>query len=127
MSPTALTSLTARLTHVLEWRLAPILGQRLVLNLRSVEETIVNSTETNSQPLPAIDFAHGSVIGNIGAPLRMTEDGASEDFDFDSDEMDVSRTINHDGEETDGIQVVDRIHGEKRFHQDSNTTVDLAA
>lgn len=114
-----------RLTRRLEWRLAPILGQRLVLNLRSVEETILNSSETDSQPLPAINFAHGSVIGNIGAPLRMNEDGVSDRFDIGDDGSDAPQTGTYDMEGEDGIQMVDRISEPKRFHQISDTTINI--
>ncbi|KIJ47262.1 hypothetical protein M422DRAFT_249113 [Sphaerobolus stellatus SS14] len=65
----------ARVVIILQTSLAPALAQRLILNLRSIEKLLNGEkTEYNIQTLPSIDFAHGSVIGNIGAPLRVDED-----------------------------------------------------
>jgi hypothetical protein len=69
----------ARVVIILQTSLAPTLAQRLVLNLRSLDDKINGSASITSQPLPPIDFAHGSVIGNIGAPLRVDEDYDDED------------------------------------------------
>jgi hypothetical protein len=82
-------------------RLAPTLAQRLVLNLRSLDDKINGSGTIASQPLPPIDFAHGTVIGNIGAPLRV------DDYDDDDDQHgDDIKEVARDSEDLHGIQMV---------------------
>ena len=62
---------------------APILAQRLVLNLRSINTGSgadnEKGTATQRSEL-VLEFAHGSIIGNIGAPLR-TRIGSEGDED----------------------------------------------
>lgn len=60
-----------------------------MLNLRTVEPApaTLKTVSTGSTPVDEADtvrFAHGSVLGNIGAPLRT--DGFSLDGDLDEEE-----------------------------------------
>ncbi|KAF8958179.1 hypothetical protein BDZ97DRAFT_1762345 [Flammula alnicola] len=92
----------AKVVIILQTSVAPALAQRLVLNLRTVDEKVLKGDDSErSQPLPPIDFAHGSVIGNIGAPLRVDED------DYEDSILglgDSDATAEADG--LDGIQMV---------------------
>ncbi|KAF5318518.1 hypothetical protein D9619_010898 [Psilocybe cf. subviscida] len=88
----------ARVVIILQTSLAPTLAQRLVLNLRSLDDKVNGSGTISSQPLPPIDFAHGSVIGNIGAPLRV------DDEDDDGDDI---KEVARDSEDLHGIQMID--------------------
>ncbi|KAJ7593484.1 hypothetical protein C8J56DRAFT_1162317 [Mycena floridula] len=65
----------ARVVIILQTSLAPILAQRLVLNLRSVQD--INATHSGT--LPPLAFAHGDTIGNIGAPLQMDDEISADD------------------------------------------------
>lgn len=73
-------------------RLAPTITQRLVLNLRALDDKVNGPGTVMSQPLPPIDFAHGSVIGNIGAPLCV--DGNEGEHSYDEDDIhEVARDL----------------------------------
>ncbi|TDL20165.1 hypothetical protein BD410DRAFT_899740 [Rickenella mellea] len=86
----------ARVVIILQTSLAPILGQRLVLNLKAFTPKAFDSdsprgvSDTVQQELSGLQFAQGSVIGNIGAPLRMSF-ATNRDDDYD-DDSEQSRT-----------------------------------
>lgn len=55
-----------------------------MLNLRIVDPATSVSTVDQSQTLPGemeLEFAHGTIIGNIGAPLRTTN-GFGDDSEY---------------------------------------------
>ncbi|KAK1226144.1 hypothetical protein PQX77_010886 [Marasmius sp. AFHP31] len=72
----ALSIRVARVMIILQTSVAPILAQRLVLNLLSVDK-ILNVSRQDQSSLPTMDFAHGSFIGNIGAPLDIGREDES--------------------------------------------------
>ncbi|TFK35424.1 hypothetical protein BDQ12DRAFT_688119 [Crucibulum laeve] len=93
----------ARVVIILQTSLAPSLAQRLVLNLRTVDSKMVPPTDSqiaSTSVIAPIDFAHGSIIGNIGAPLRVELD------EEDSDTVEVHDLEKTDTEGLDGIQMV---------------------
>jgi hypothetical protein len=105
----------ARVVIILQTSLAPTLAQRLVLNLRSLDDKINGSGTIASQPLPPIDFAHGTVIGNIGAPLRV------DDYDDDDDQHgDDIKEVARDSEDLHGIQMVSLDDKEHPSPQEDN-------
>jgi len=77
----ALAIKVARVMIILQTSLAPILGQRLLLNLRVVDPDEGSSTEKQSDP-GQLQFAHGPIIGNIGAALETSFD-STEDLSND--------------------------------------------
>ncbi|KAF9041936.1 hypothetical protein BDZ89DRAFT_1128631 [Hymenopellis radicata] len=84
-----------RVTTILQTALAPILTQRLVLNLRDVDNSVSsNPNGTKSDRLDDMQFAHGSVIGNIGAPMRSSlEFDELWDVDGDAEEDDIMEVV----------------------------------
>ncbi|KAG7094882.1 hypothetical protein E1B28_005689 [Marasmius oreades] len=85
-------------------RVAPILAQRLVLNLLSVDK-ILNPTLQDQTSLQTMDFALGSIIGNIGAPLEIDweEDSEGTEGDRESPKAEEQPPYESDLE---GIQMV---------------------
>ncbi|TDL18622.1 hypothetical protein BD410DRAFT_842667 [Rickenella mellea] len=96
--------------------LTVILINRLVLNLRQVshiqEENVPTLGEIGTIPEPA--FATNSILGNLGAPLRVGRDG-----DYDDDEIEeIGRDDADEIAEERGIVEHGEIIEEPRYSSD---------
>lgn len=75
-----------------------------------MDDKINQSDTVASQPLPPIDFAHDSVIGNIGAPLQVE----GEDVDIFDDDEDI-KEVPRESQDLAGIQMVTLEHDDEKY------------
>ena len=97
------------------------MAQRLVLNLRSIGNDEKGTTQRSELVL---EFAHGSIIGNIGAPLRTrptSMDGPDYfEYDENTDENEIENEKAGVGEVVEDV----RVHGVKD-EENQNGVLDI--